>query len=1379
MSAEQEKPQDIVEDKGETSDEVREEGASDEVAAEAEQSEQQVEVVVRLPTPSNSRTLPKPVVPESYASLTLLPQASETIQDLKLAINEWVGGYWLGPYSLRFPIKNKSATGRGEVLGKGRDGIEIREGEKLSEWLEVGDVFGHCESGAERILEVVREPYSEVSARQSVLRLLEIIAPAGTTAHHMTSHIALLPGATIFESVRDGTASSLNGTAQPVYEEVEVALPSGRKGKAGKKEVVRIKREIPAEQGHAFSDWKGEWKSASLGKIAISQPPIVSLACLKSIQMSAFNPPPPHLRQLGHQLYLQVTLLEGEVLTLICTSRGWYVSKSNVNNFDSSHRSTEEYTHSLVDLLHSLSPQFSERIFNLSILSSVPPPLEPISTVLVPQAEPAYSWLATVPKPSTGPELLRTQLAYLHTGSTGPDGLDGARDWNEEIQGIKELPRESMQERVLREKMAQKTWAEFTHASIRGVLSVARGDVIPLNPNEDPRGYMWLTGNIFVTKAVDSIETYSHLGGDAAARVSHGKDAQGVKLLNKLDVDGVSLLGHTVVDYNGERWVCQSVLPGIFSRREDEAGEKKKEDWVKVDGAGASPSKSLASIDDKEEPVSENPLIIYGLDSEHLTAVHWDEATHKVMEKIGSAYKLAPHKVADFKGDEKEFYASAEVKGLRGSDGRRYLLDLPRISPVDVEWLEKDTNGKIVGSDVDGPQYPHRVVLLRPELIETFWSSELKRWARGISAKEQEKKEQEKKDQETKDETELPKEDQSPAVEAAVAQRAEDETPLDASVVEEQIKQFELRFNADAFVDQAPSKTADPTTFVPSKVTDESDPSIKAVRDASVFLRDIAIPAIALDVMTGVTSFIEDGWTLSKHLHLRGVNIRYLGYLASSIVKFSAGSDGQEKKATGHLKSLKAVYNPIDLFALPEPAYVSLTPESLRKEIVEQVQSRFRWTLEETYLLNGLKKVQLLRELAMRAGFQLLQRDYHFEPTSEVDSEEDKENKHPKDKKKKKVVSAVRVTTFEPADVLTLLPIVKSTAPTVTVAEEIMEAGRSTINRGNVEMGLEFMLEAITLYEQIHSVIHPEVASAYNQYASALHQLARIKIQQLSQEGADHDQPLGLDIATGLRLQRQGVIIAERTLGVYHPETASYYFQLAMLENLEGNYQAALKYFRHSLSLWDIIHGPSHPEITTVLSNAGVVLQALNENTLSLTLLLHAQRLTAEIFGDDHLSNGVALHQLTQAYFLAQDLPNALDTATRAMAIFEAKYGKEHAQTKEVGKNVELLNAVVENVEKQKEHSLQQKKAHAERLAALSANKKRVVLNAEASTSAVAGAAPGPAVAGAEGSKIGERGHLDVDDLVKFIQGQGKSGGGANTRGKNSLRGKRRTGAKR
>lgn len=1273
------------------------------------------------------------------------------------------------------------------------------------------------------------EPYTEASARQAVIRLLDYIEPAGTSVHTLSTPLGIAPGATIFESVRDGAVSG----EEAVVEEAQ--KKKAKTAEAGADE---------DKEKNAFSDWT-EWPSLPLSKLPVAQNPIQVQPCLRAIQLSPFNPPPAHLRQQGHQLYLQVSILEGDVYTLVCTSRGWYASKSNVNNFDATPRDGSAPTHSLIDLLHSLSPLFSERLFALPSLSSSAPALDPLSTVAIPQAEPAYPWIAPAPKPATVPDVLRTQLAYLHTGATVPDALDSARDWNEEIQGVKELPHATIQERVFRERMAQKTWSEFTQASLRAVLAVARGDIIALNPNEPSRSHMWLASNIFVTKAIDSIDAYAHIGGDAAAHVSHAKDAEGVRLLNRLDVDGAYLLGHTVVDWQGDRWVCQSVLPGIFARREPtdaapaaatEEGDK-KEDWVKVDA------------ENPEQPAA-NPLIIYGVDSEQSATLHWDEATHAVMEKIASHQRLAAHKVSAG-GEEKEFYASSEVKGLRGSDGRRYLLDLPRLNPVDIEWIEKDYAGKLAGpeKEADAPVYPHRMTLLRPELVELFWESELKRWARQVAADQAAKKKAEEGDKTEGEETKEGEEKKEEAAEA--------EPIIDASTIAT-LKDFELRFNPDAFVDSLPEDGAE--GFTAAKYTDESDASIKAVRDASVFLRTIAVPAVAVDVLTGAASGIMDGISLTRHLHARGINMRYLGHLAAAIDGFSKN----ENQVGGHLAALKdivlhemvfraakhalrrnvrdllpehvpaavshflncllgtglnaspkAVYERADVGPTAEPAFVSLTPESLRKEIIAEIEVRFRWNLDEAFLVSGLRRPQLLRELASRFAFQVVQRDYAFEASAEASStDSDKENRQaaaaaPKDKKSKKSTKsasapAKRTTTFEAADILTLLPIVHSTAPSVSVAEEIFEAGRSTINRGQIDMGLEFMLEGIQFYESIHTVIHPEVAAAYNQYASTLHQLARIKIQQIAQqENADPEQPLGLDIATGLRLQRQAVIIAERTLGVYHPDTLAYYFQLAMLENLEGNSQASLRYFRHILMLWDAIYGGDHPEVNTILSNAGIVLQALQENTLSIALLEQTATRTAKQFGENHTQYGGALHQLTQAHFLGGDFAKALDSSTKAYEIFKVAYGEEHAQTKEVGKNAELLKAVVDNVERQKAAQEQVRQQQLDRLHAAQARPavpvpttvtgakggKRVLgaANAQAAQAAVAAVAAAAAKAkaeageGAEGEDASagaaERGQMDVDELVKYIQGNVpvKPARGA----KNSLRGKRRTGAKR
>ena len=49
-------------------------------------------------------------------------------------------------------------------MGKGKEGIEVREGERLSDWFEVGEVFGHLEGkDDERVLVVQRGEFSSIS----------------------------------------------------------------------------------------------------------------------------------------------------------------------------------------------------------------------------------------------------------------------------------------------------------------------------------------------------------------------------------------------------------------------------------------------------------------------------------------------------------------------------------------------------------------------------------------------------------------------------------------------------------------------------------------------------------------------------------------------------------------------------------------------------------------------------------------------------------------------------------------------------------------------------------------------------------------------------------------------------------------------------------------------------------------------------------------------------------------------------------------------------------------------------------------------------------------------------------------------------------------
>ena len=220
---------------------------------------------------------------------------------------------------------------------------------------------------------------------------------------------------------------------------------------------------------------------------------------------------------------------------------------------------------------------------------------DPLATFQVGNTIPSAPWLV----PSINSSLLaheadntRSQETYLLGGA---ENVDSLRDWNEEFQSAKELPRDSIQDRVFRERLLAKLYADYKDAAARGAVLVARGEVAPLNPTEGRDAQIFVYNNVFFSFGADGVGTFTSEGGDEAARVATGKDVHGVKLVNQLDIDGLYTPGTVVVDYMGKRIVGQSIVPGIF--KQPEPGENQIH-YGAVDGkelAGAKVSVEMAS----------------------------------------------------------------------------------------------------------------------------------------------------------------------------------------------------------------------------------------------------------------------------------------------------------------------------------------------------------------------------------------------------------------------------------------------------------------------------------------------------------------------------------------------------------------------------------------------------------------------------------------------------------------------------------------------------------------------------------------------------------------------------------------------------------------
>ena len=1117
-------------------------------------------------------------------------------------------------------------------------------GERINDYVELAEVKD-LKPDSELVLH--EDPYTEKDARMHVVRIRELVGAAGDRSDQLQGICA---GISLHDAII-ASETAANGKAEPAVQE-----------------------EHPLTQ-YSFD------APPSISTILPRKTEVLPKT-LKSIAVSPWNPPPYHLRQRGHLLYLQVTTNEGEQHQITATVSGFFLNKCSNNKFDPYPRPAPKNhkAHSLLSLVSLLSPSFNAAFHELQAANNKK---DLLTTFPFQNAIPANPWL--VPSSSFNnnqhqPDLTRAQEAYLMAGL---DGAENLRDWNEEFQTTRELPRDNVQDRVFRERLTSKLFADYNEAAARGAMMVAKGEIAPLNPTEGKDAQIFVYNNIFFSFGADGVQTFASEGGDEAARVAVGKDVAGVQAVNQLDITGLYTPGTVVVDYLGKRIVGQSIVPGIFKQREP--GEHQI-DYGGVEG---------------RDIVTEN------------------EAFVPVFEKLSKALHVKKHAVWDKEGKRHDLEGSVETKGLLGTDGRKYVLDLYRIAPLDVAWSEDVTSSE----GVQHESYPHRMAILRLELVEMYWRTKMSEYVKSEVehrrvARENGRTEKtpaltngdtpqtngHSEDTEMKD---ADIENEPDPVKNAVAESQEKTEPANLEQERVDISNFSLALNPDVCSGQVPPTDEERKEYA----ADEQE-----VRAICSYLRSKVIPDLVQDLHDSDVGFPMDGRSLSQLLHKRGINLRYLGKVA-----MLAAEKGRRLQALvtiaiqemvarafkhitnqylGHLPApfatscISHLLNCLlgmDLNSKPRPeideefreiypegdfTFETVNPTTLKADIESQIKARYRYTLPDDWQ-SSLKPLQALREIALKQGLQLSAKEYVFSKdkalrgdespatTSSGDQLANGLNGESKKKKKKGGDGAITngtvphpTTTFTPDDILNIAPIVKDAAPRSALAEEALEAGRISLAQNQKQLGQELVLESLSLHEQIYGILHPEVAKMY-------HQLSLIYYQTDEKDAA-------------VELARKAVIVTERTLGVDSADTILAYLNLSLFEHSMGNTKRALIYVRHALETWKIVFGPHHPDSITTMNNAAVMLQSLKFYSESRRWFEASLAVCEDLFGRHTVNTATILFQLAQALALDHDAKAAVSRMREAYSIFNSELGPTDRNTKEAENWLEQLtqNAV-------------------------------------------------------------------------------------------------------
>ncbi|XP_034025241.1 clustered mitochondria protein homolog isoform X2 [Thalassophryne amazonica] len=1019
------------------------------------------------------------------------------------------------------------------------------------------------------------------------------------------------------------------------------------------------------------------------------------MQCLKVLTMSGWNPPPGNRKMHGDLMYLYIVTVEERHVSVTASTRGFYLNQSTTYTFNPKPANPSFLSHSLVELLSQISPAFKK---NFSALQKKRVQRHPFERIATPFQ--VYSW--TAPQVDHAMDCVRAEDAY--TSRLGyEEHIPGqTRDWNEELQTTRELPRKNLPERLLRERAIFKVHSDFAAAATRGAMAVIDGNVMAINPGEETRMQMFIWNNIFFSLGFDVRDHYRELGGDAAAHAAPTNDLNGVRAYGAVDVEGLYTLGTVVVDYRGYRVTAQSIIPGILEREQEQ-------------------SVIYGSIDFGKTVVSHSKYL-------------------ELLEKTSRPLKVHRHNVLNEKNEPVELCSSVECKGIIGNDGRHYILDLLRTFPPDLNFLPVEEEELPLECQQQGfpHQHRHRLACLRQELIEAFVEHRYLLFMKMAALQLMQQKANkdtnkitapnvlaltvtetspdtnaDNKMQKTdSDASVTPAADSPPLADitsaASLAANGSDENslkltcngPLDPAVTQngecksplEDPKSrdvvlnackavgsisntsFDIRFNPDIF---------SPGVRFPDDGAEDVQKQKQLLKDAAAFLVSCQIRTLVKDCLDHST-LPMDGATLTEALHQRGINIRYLGTVLEFVDKTPAKAQlehfyriGISELITRCAKHIFKTYlQGVELSALSAAvshflncflssfadAVAHLPPD----ELVSRRKSRKRRNRVagsgDNTVWASLTPSELWKNIASEA-----QSYYHF--TVQCESVDQVVEKYALQKitllREISVKTGIQILikeynfdsrhkpAFTEEDILNIFPVVKHVNPKASDAFHFFQSGQVKVQQGFLKEGCELINEALNLFNNVYGAMHVEICAC-------LRLLAR-----LNYIMGDH--------AEALSNQQKAVLMSERVLGIEHPNTIQEYMHLALYCFANGQLSTALKLLYRARYLMLLVCGEDHPEMSLLDSNIGLVLHGVMEYDLSLRFLENALASNAKYHGPRSLKVALSHHLVARVYESKAEFRSALQHEKEGYTIYKNQVGEAHEKTKESSEYLKYL----------------------------------------------------------------------------------------------------------
>jgi len=273
------------------------------------------------------------------------------------------------------------------------------------------------------------------------------------------------------------------------------------------------------------------------------------------------------------------------------------------------------------------------------------------------------------------------------------------------------------------------------------------------------------------------------------------------------------------------------------------------------------------------------------------------------------------------------------------------------------------------------------------------------------------------------------------------------------------------------------------------------------------------------------------------------------------------------------------------------------------------------------------KRIGLLRDICKQVGVQLVARKFDFGSESPI----------------------------KPSDLTGIVPVAHYKLPESKDLQTIEFSTESTLAQGGIEQAFALSEEGLALASRVYHHVSPQMLPFYR--ATVL--------SSLGEEQVNHEYVL--------EAQQRALIVARRTLGIDHPDTAAAHAFFAYLCARAQKYNTALVHIKRALYLAEITAGHAHPDTLNLTHDLAIVMMALGNHQGAALLLQEAAARTAALFGTYSVEHAEAMHNLAVALLYAHRVRDALEAEKYARAI----YGQLDPEDPRISGSTHLISQLI------------------------------------------------------------------------------------------------------